>query len=236
VTDSFSEPWFDGPNIVPPGQADLSTISPIWLQPQSTQYPEDILGQDGNLAGLFFHSGNSGHTGSNIGASVFQDRLPTTNFETQMNCSINSMSTESIRVTNDEHPLPWPSTTGIPSFGPPTHTQLSDEVSNPTVPESLLPTTQAPAIIVRTQQLSFRTISGEGYRCSFQNCNRHFKRLSDLRRHHKSVHVHDLRYICGFRGCDRKFARKDKCREHQRRCPFQEVVLEQLDGMNHGYM
>jgi len=143
-----------------------------------------------------------------------------------MNRANNGISTESYSTTNDERPLPWPSTTGIPSFSPPTRALVSNEVSNPPVSESLFPTSQAPASIVIPQQLSFRTISGEGYRCSFQNCNKHFKRPFDLRRHHQCVHVRDLRFTCGLRGCNMKFARKDKCRDHQRKCPFQEVVLE----------
>jgi hypothetical protein len=69
-------------------------------------------------------------------------------------------------------------------------------------------------------QLLFRRIDKKTLMCMFEECGKMFTRLSDLRRHHSTIHTPSVSYLCPVQDCLRRkhgFARKDKRDEHVRK-------------------
>src|SRR6266480_5254748 len=66
----------------------------------------------------------------------------------------------------------------------------------------------------------YRALNRHDYICTYNGCNTHFTRISDLKRHHEAQHVRQNEYFCRFHGCRRMiraFKRKDKRNEHEKK-------------------
>lgn len=66
----------------------------------------------------------------------------------------------------------------------------------------------------------YQALSRHDYICKYNECNIHFTRISDLKRHHKAQHERLYEFSCRFHGCPRVkrgFKRKDKRNEHERK-------------------
>jgi hypothetical protein len=71
-----------------------------------------------------------------------------------------------------------------------------------------------------TSAIPFRIETKRVYICIFQNCNKRYGRLPELRRHQRGAHLDDRRWKCRITGCDRTtrgFPRRDKRDDHERK-------------------
>lgn len=68
--------------------------------------------------------------------------------------------------------------------------------------------------------IPFRIETKRVYICAYQNCNKKYGRLPELRRHQRGAHLNDQRWKCRSAGCDRTtrgFPRRDKRDDHERK-------------------
>ena len=75
---------------------------------------------------------------------------------------------------------------------------------------------------------NFVQISRREFVCLLNGCNKHFTRISDLRRHHLSVHRKTSAFFCRFPLCNRAirgFPRKDKRNDHEEKIHRREVLV-----------
>lgn len=66
----------------------------------------------------------------------------------------------------------------------------------------------------------FKTLTKKVFQCTYNECGTRFTRISDLKRHHASVHLRQVSFFCRIDGCQRGilgFTRKDKRDDHERR-------------------
>ncbi|KAF2107357.1 hypothetical protein BDV96DRAFT_606682 [Lophiotrema nucula] len=80
---------------------------------------------------------------------------------------------------------------------------LDNDVSNPLHcsdgVSDLYPTDPEPGSAPNTQlepELCFRTETKTIFICTYQNCNKRYSRIPDLRRHHRGAHQGSTTYVC----------------------------------------
>ena len=56
----------------------------------------------------------------------------------------------------------------------------------------------------------------KSFECSYEGCNKTFKRSEHLKRHIRSIHTLEKPYKCNFPDCGKKFARSDNLAQHAR--------------------
>ncbi|KAI0931142.1 hypothetical protein AcW1_001378 [Taiwanofungus camphoratus] len=68
---------------------------------------------------------------------------------------------------------------------------------------------------VPTKDMGVRT--GRTYTCKVEDCRKVFTRSEHLKRHVRSLHMHEKNYMCALPFCDKTFARRDNLLQHERK-------------------
>jgi len=66
-----------------------------------------------------------------------------------------------------------------------------------------------------TKEMGVR--KGTTYTCKVEGCRKTFTRHEHLKRHVRSLHMHEKNYMCALPFCDKTFARRDNLLQHERK-------------------